>query len=71
MLLSWRAKKQPERGGSVFGRRKLWSERINGHNRLMRMYFNGNPTFPEHYFRRLFLDEQQLIQAHRCGGGQV
>jgi hypothetical protein len=54
MLLAWCANKQPKRGGLVFGRRKLWRKRIEGHNRLMRMYFNKNPTFPEHYFRRCF-----------------
>ena len=54
MILAWRAMKEPKRGGSVFGRRELWRERIEGHERLMRMYFNDNAIFPEEYFRRHF-----------------
>jgi hypothetical protein len=54
MLLAWRANKKPKIGGSVFGREKLWRERIEGHNKLMRMYFKDDPTFPESYFRRCF-----------------
>jgi hypothetical protein len=54
MLLTWRANKKPKIGGSVFGRQKLWRERIDGHNKLMRMYFNDDATFPESYFRRRF-----------------
>ena len=33
MLLAWRANKKPKIGGSVFGRQKLWRERIEGHNK--------------------------------------
>jgi hypothetical protein len=29
-------------------------EQIKGHNKLMRMYFNDDATFPESYFRRHF-----------------
>jgi hypothetical protein len=54
MLLAWRANKKPKIGGSVFGRHKLWRERIEGHNKLMRMYFNDDATFPEIYFYRCF-----------------
>ena len=54
MVLAWRANKKPKIGGSVFGRQKLWRERIEGHNKLMRMYFNENPTYPESYFRQCF-----------------
>jgi hypothetical protein len=54
MVLAWRANKKPKIGGSVFGRQKLWRERIEGHNKLMRMYFNDDATFPESYFRRRF-----------------
>jgi hypothetical protein len=42
MLLAWLANKKPKIGGSVFGRKKLWRERIEGHNKLMRMYFNDD-----------------------------
>jgi hypothetical protein len=52
--LAWRANKKPKIGGSVFGRQKLWRERIEGHNKLMRMYFKDDATFPESYFRRRF-----------------
>ena len=54
MLLAVRANKKPKIGGSVFGRQKLWREGIEGHNKLMRMYFNENPIYPESYFRRRF-----------------
>jgi hypothetical protein len=54
MLLAYRAVKKPKIGGSVFGRQKLWRERIEGHEKLMRSYFNENLIFPENYFRRRF-----------------
>jgi hypothetical protein len=54
MLLAYRAVKKPKIGGSVFGRQKLRRERIKGHEKLMRSYFNENPIFPENYFRRHF-----------------
>ncbi|XP_071683310.1 uncharacterized protein [Lolium perenne] len=54
LLLAYRAVKKPKIGGSVFGRQKLWRERIEGHERLMRSYFNDNAIFPESYFRRRF-----------------
>ncbi|KAK1697482.1 hypothetical protein QYE76_014179 [Lolium multiflorum] len=54
ILLAYRAVKRPKFGGSVFGRQKLWRERIEGHEKLMRSYFNENPIFPESYFRRRF-----------------
>jgi hypothetical protein len=54
MLLVCRANKKPKIVGSVFGGQKFWRERIEGHNKLMWMYFNENPTYPESYFRRCF-----------------
>ena len=62
MLLAWRANKKPKIGGSVFGRQKLWRERIEGHNKLMRMYFNDDATFPESYFRRRFRMSKDLFK---------
>ena len=62
MLLAWRANKKPKIGGSVFGRKKLWRERIEGHNKLMRMYFNDDATFPESYFRRRFRMSKDLFK---------
>jgi hypothetical protein len=40
MLLVCCANKKPKIGGLVFGRQKLRRERIEAHNKLMRMYFN-------------------------------
>jgi hypothetical protein len=54
MLLAYRAIKKLKIGGSVFGRQKLRIERIEGHEKLMRSYFNENPIFPEKYFWRRF-----------------
>jgi hypothetical protein len=54
MLLVCRANKKPKIGGSVFGRQDLWREWIQGHNKLMRMYFNKNPTYSESNFLRCF-----------------
>ena len=54
MLLAVCANKKQNIGGSVFGRQRLWRERIKGHNKLMRMYFNADATYPESYFRRRF-----------------
>ena len=54
MLLAVHLNKKPKLGGSVVGRQRLWRERIEGHNKLMRMYFCENPTYPERYFRRRF-----------------
>jgi hypothetical protein len=65
ILLSLHANKRPKHGGSVFGRQKLWRERIEGHNKLMRSYFAENPTFPESYFRRRFRMSIRLFK-HIC-----
>ena len=54
MLWAMRARKRPKHGGSFLGRQKLWRERIEAHDKLMRSYFVENPTFPESYFRRRF-----------------
>jgi hypothetical protein len=54
ILLALCANKKLKVGGSVFGRQKLWSEWIEGHNKLMRMYFNENLTYPKSYFCRHF-----------------
>jgi hypothetical protein len=62
MVLAWRATKKPKIGGSVFGRQKLWRERIEGHNKLMRMYFNDDARFPESYFRRRFRMSRDLFK---------
>jgi hypothetical protein len=62
MVLAWRATKKPKIGGSVFGRQKLWRERIEGHNKLMWMYFNDDARFPESYFRRRFRMSRDLFK---------
>uniref|UniRef100_A0A452ZHD8 Uncharacterized protein n=1 Tax=Aegilops tauschii subsp. strangulata TaxID=200361 RepID=A0A452ZHD8_AEGTS len=53
-ILAMHINKKPKHGGSVFGRRKLWGERIDAHNKLTRNYFVENPTYSEPYFRRRF-----------------
>jgi hypothetical protein len=37
-------------------------KRIEGHEKLMRSYFNENPTHPESYFRRRFLMRISLFK---------
>ena len=62
MLLALHANKRPKHGGSVYDRQKLWRERIDGHNRLMRSYFVDNPIYPEPYFRRCFRMSIELFK---------
>jgi hypothetical protein len=62
LALQARAKRPPKRGDSVFGRRRFWRERIEGHDKLMRMYFNEHPPFPESYFRRRFRMSIDLLK---------
>ena len=50
MILAMYINKKPKHGGSVMGRRKIWMDRMDAHNRLMRHYFVENPTYPEWYF---------------------
>jgi hypothetical protein len=64
MILSMRAKR-PNHGGSVFVRQKLWRERIEGHNKLIRSYFADEPIFPESYFRCRFRMSIKLFK-HIC-----
>jgi hypothetical protein len=54
LALHARANKEPKRGSSIFGKRKLWRERIKCHNELMQMYFNEHPIFLESFFRWRF-----------------
>ena len=54
MILAIRAKRKRKHGGSVVGRIKLWRERIDAHERLMRNYFVEHPIYPESYFWRRF-----------------
>ena len=54
MVLAMHINKKPKHGGSVFGRQKLWRERIDADNRLMMNYFAQIPIYPESYFRRRF-----------------
>ena len=62
MILAMHVNKKPKHGGSVFDRQKLWKERIDAHNRLMRNYFVENPTYPESYFRRRFRMSTELFR---------
>jgi hypothetical protein len=56
MSMVWvmRARKRPKHVGSIVGRHKLWPERIEVHEKLMRGYFAENATFLENYFCRCF-----------------
>ena len=62
MILSMHINKMMKQGGSVFGRQKLWRERIDRHNRLMMNYFVENPIYPESYFRRRFRMSIELFK---------
>ena len=57
MILAMHINKKPKHGGSVMGRQKIWRDRIDAHNRLIRHYFAENPTYPESYFHRRFRTE--------------
>jgi hypothetical protein len=62
VLLALRCNITPKRGGTVYGRRRLWRERIEDHNELMWMYFNENATFPDNYFLRWFRVSKYLFK---------
>ena len=62
MILAMHINKKPKHGGSVMGRQKIWRDRIDAHNRLMRHYFVENPTYPESYFRRRFRMSTELFR---------
>ena len=47
MILAMHINKKLKHGGSVMGRQKIWRDRIDAHNRLIRHYFAENPTYPE------------------------
>ena len=54
MILAMHINKKLKHGGSVMGRQKIWRDKIDADNRLMRHYFMDNPVYPESYFRRRF-----------------
>ena len=60
MILAMHINKKPKHGGSV--REKIWRDRIDAHNRLMKNYFVENPTYPESYFRRRFRMSIELFR---------
>uniref|UniRef100_A0A453CWJ5 Uncharacterized protein n=1 Tax=Aegilops tauschii subsp. strangulata TaxID=200361 RepID=A0A453CWJ5_AEGTS len=62
MILAMHLNKKPKHGGSVVGRQKLWRDRIDAHNRLMRNYFAENTTYPESYFWRHFRMSIELFK---------
>jgi hypothetical protein len=60
------------RGGSVYGGRKLWRERIEGHNKLIDVdLFQRKSNISRELISSAFSDEHRLVQAHRHGGYQV
>ena len=44
------------------GRQKIWRDRIDAHNRLIRHYFAEDPIYPESYFRRRFRMSTELFR---------
>ena len=54
IIVAMHINKKPKHGGSVMGRQKIWRDKIDADNRLMRHYFVENPTYLESYFRRRF-----------------
>ena len=62
MILAMHINKKPKHGGSVMGRQKIWRDRIDAHNRLMRHYFADNPVYPESYYRRRFRRNTELFR---------
>uniref|UniRef100_A0A453DLI3 Uncharacterized protein n=1 Tax=Aegilops tauschii subsp. strangulata TaxID=200361 RepID=A0A453DLI3_AEGTS len=62
MILAMHVNKKPKHGGSVTGRQKLWRDRIDAHNRLMRYYFMENPIYLKSYFRRRFRMRTKLFK---------
>ena len=62
MILAMHINKKPKHGGSVMGRQKIWRDRIDAHNRLMRHYFVENSTYPESYFLRRFRMSTELVR---------
>ena len=44
------------------GRQKIWRDKIDADNRLMRHYFVDNPVYPESYFRRRFRMSTELFR---------
>ena len=62
MILAMHINKKPKHGGSVMGRQKIWRDRIDAHNRLIRHYFADPPVYPESYFRRQFRMSTELFR---------
>jgi len=50
MIIALHINKKPKHGGSVMGPEKIWRDRIDAHNRLMKNYFVENPTYRSHIF---------------------
>ena len=62
IIVAMHINKKPKHGGSVMGRQKIWRDKIDADNRLMRHYFVKNPTYPESYFRRRFRMSTELFR---------
>ena len=54
LVLMLHKSKKRKHGGSVFGRQVIHRERQEADAKLMRSYFNENPTYPPCLFRRHF-----------------
>ena len=62
MILAMHINKKPKHGGSVMGRQKIWRDKIDADNRLMRHCFVDNPVYPELYFWRRFRMSIELFR---------
>lgn len=45
MILAMHVNKKPKHGGLVMGRQKIWRDKIDADNRLMRHYFVANTVY--------------------------
>ena len=61
MILAMHINKKPKHGGSVMGRQKIWRDKIDADNRLVRHYFVDNPVYPESYLRCRFRMSTELF----------
>src|SRR4051812_27084406 len=62
MILAMHINKKSKHGGPVMDRQKIWRDRIDAHNRLIRHYLVKNPTYPESCFRRQFRMSTELFR---------
>ena len=62
IIVAMHANKKLKHGGSTMGRWKLWRDKIDAHNRLIRNYFPEDTTYPKLYFQRRFRMSIELFK---------